>query len=223
MGMFADYKCIVKGDKNACFALLYSMLDDTSVEEKKTTEDGDYYILFTGTVINGMNYGCVQRDNISQIDLPDNIEEVREVAQNYVNLPMKQKAKLFGVEIQYNCVVTEDWNGLEIGDYNHYLKNGDEIYDYCPSELEVYPYEIQERIDEADYLFKKTAKRLIKRKFESVKKFFSENFGDDDITEENAEESILELLNDEFDYCDLDVNVEDIIEEFEEQIDSMDE
>ena len=154
MANICEYKGIIKGKKNACYAVFGSMscMDDKQIVEEGE-KDGEYYLRFEGDCKWSVDSYCTERENTDPLDIPEDIEEAEAFGEDNWYIPQYQKPNLFGVELWINSADVEDydpeWYDECGGHYEHYAKNGEEINDDCPKELYIKnPYGDMDDFDE---------------------------------------------------------------------------
>ena len=131
MANICKYKVIVKGKKDACYALYWSMsvMDGISIEDEGGSDD-DYMIRFEGNCKWTVDAYCKPWDGSFDVDIPATLED----ALKYRGITVQERSRLFKVEVLCNSadMVEEDY---EL--YEHYI-SGDRISSGgCPEELKV--------------------------------------------------------------------------------------
>ena len=145
MANYCEYKGIVKGPKNACYAVFGSMscLDNKEIVEEKQLDD-EYYLRFEGYCKWGVDMYCHETEGeLKPFDIPEDPDEAMEFGEEHWGLLQEEKPVLFGVEYFINSADIEDydpdWYDECGGFYCHYLKDGTEVNDECPKELYIHP------------------------------------------------------------------------------------
>lgn len=140
MANYCDYKVIVKGKKNACYAFFGSM---SCVEEKWIVEEGGtdeaYTIQFEGNCKWAVDAYCTPWDGEFPVILPEDADEAMAVAEEkYWYNTVKERSKMFEVEVWCNSADVEDYDPnmgpFEI--FEHYI-NGESVGGECPDELHI--------------------------------------------------------------------------------------
>lgn len=140
MANYCDYKVIVKGKKNACYAFFGSM---SCVEEKWIVEedgtDTAYTIQFEGNCKWAVDAYCTPWDGEFPVILPEDADEAMAVAEEkYWYNTVKERSKMFEVEVWCNSADVEDYDPnmgpFEI--FEHYI-NGESVGGECPDELHI--------------------------------------------------------------------------------------
>lgn len=127
------YKIIVKGTRDACYALVNMMPlysgEKECIEESGT--DQEYSLFFTGDC--KWNVDAYTSWDETKTG-PYTPEEIANIQDGFGwNFPLKQKSLLLDCEIFCN---SKDIDGGGWADYVHYNK-GEEILDECPKELHI--------------------------------------------------------------------------------------
>ena len=140
MANICDYKVIVKGKKNACYAFYGSMpaYNDKYVVEAEGTDD-NYTLRFNGDCKWSVDQYSKAWNGRSPVALPDDPDEAMEEAQEkYCDIYVQDRSKMFNIEVLCNSADIEDVDPRKGPDeiFEHY-KNGCEVYDDCPSELRI--------------------------------------------------------------------------------------
>ena len=140
MANYCDYKCIVKGPKNACYAVFGSMstYDDKWIAEE-SGDDENYCMRFEGNCKWSVDSYCEEREDLTPFEIPSDPKEAFEFGQDNWGILQRQKPILFGVEFMCNSADTDDYDPDEYdecgGFYEHYDIDGNEVKDECPKEL----------------------------------------------------------------------------------------
>ena len=140
MANCCNYKVIVKGKKNACYAFFGSMpaYDDKYITEESGTDD-DYTVFIEGNCKWAVDAYCTPWEGPCPVELPEDADEAyNEAEENYWYNSVRDRSKMFNVEVQCNSADIEDYDP-EFGPYEiyeHYV-NGEEIDDECPKELRI--------------------------------------------------------------------------------------
>lgn len=131
-----NYKIIVKGKKNACFAFYHSTnayIDAKDIVEENGTDD-DYALCFEGSCRGGLDAYCTPIRNAKPVKIPENIEEIEDFAMNYLGITPKSRSKVFEVEILCNWYIDGYEEEPGCRGFEHYL-NGEKVKGRCPKEL----------------------------------------------------------------------------------------
>lgn len=131
MANICQYKVIVKGKKNACYAFYWSMsvLDGIWIEEESGDSD-NYQMRFEGSCKWSVDSYCGRWEKDYNITIPETEIE----AQGYCGITVQERSKLFGVEVLCNSADIDD-SGFEI--FDHYI-NGESAGGICPEELNIF-------------------------------------------------------------------------------------
>lgn len=135
MADICDFKVIVKGKKNACYAFYYSTkyLEYKEILDESGTDDS-YNLFFEGSCKWGMDMYCVPEDNPQPVEIPEDFDELEDFGIGYYSSTVKDRAVLFGLEVLCNWTVEGYEEELGEGNFEHY-KGAEEIYDECPQKL----------------------------------------------------------------------------------------
>ena len=135
MANICEYKIIVKGKKNACYAFFGSMLslDFKDIEEEKGTDD-NFELFMHGTCKWSVNSYCSEHfDEECPIALPDDPKEAETVGEDYTYY-VQERSRIFGVEVLCcSCDIDEG-----VGEYFEHYNCGELIsddIDDCPNDL----------------------------------------------------------------------------------------
>ena len=140
MANYCEYKVIVKGKKNACFAYFGSMsaLDYKSVVETSGTDE-EFIMRFEGNCKWAVDAYSEPWTGECPVALPDSYEEAFELAEEkYWYKTVQDRSKMFEVEVFCNSADVEDYDP-EDGPYEifeHYFC-GEERGGECPDELRI--------------------------------------------------------------------------------------
>lgn len=136
MANICEYRVIVKGKKNACYALYGSMpvMDGICIVNEYGTNE-DYTIHFVGSCawyvdhhVDGIWLGK------EIVTLPEDSQEARAEAVKYARYSLLDRTKIFGVEVFCNSV---DIDGAPNSpQFVHYV-NGEWGTGICPEEIEI--------------------------------------------------------------------------------------
>ena len=141
----SEYRVIVKGRKNACYAFYGSM---SNIDEKgigvESGDEEDYTLKFQGYCEWDVDSDCGPWDGDFPVTLPeDYLEAEREAEDKYRGIIVQERSKLFEVEVWCNSMDIDD---PEFYTYEHY-NSGKPVLDLCPEELE---FEGQEEMENSD-------------------------------------------------------------------------
>ena len=149
MANYCDYKVIVKGRRNACYAFFGSMscLDDKSIVEETGT-DAACTLRFAGNCKWSVDAYCAPWDGPCPVALPDNAFDAMALAEEkYHYHTVQSRSRMFAVEVLCNSADVEDYDP-DLGPYQifeHYLcgqpADGD-----CPEVLRIRPDEEDEAL-----------------------------------------------------------------------------
>lgn len=136
MANYCEYKVIVKGKKNACYAFFGSMscLDDKYIVEESGTDE-KYRMFFEGYCKWSVDCYCTPWEGEFPVKLPDDYQKAYEEAEEkYWYNTVQERSKMFEVEVRCNSADIEDWPIFEI--YEHY-KNGEPKESRCFKKLRI--------------------------------------------------------------------------------------
>ena len=145
MANFCEYKCIVKGPRNACYAVFGSMscLDNKEIVEEKQLKNGNWYVRFEGYCKWSVDSYCSELVNQEPFVIPEDLDEAYQFGEDHWGIVQRQKPTLFGVEFLCNSADIEDyepdWYDECGGFYEHYRKDGTSVFDRCPKKLYIRP------------------------------------------------------------------------------------
>lgn len=143
MANYCEYKVIVKGKKNGCYAFFgsTSCLDDKYVVEESGTDD-EYIMRFEGNCKWAIDAYCTPWNGEFPVELPEDYEEAYQTGEDlYWYNTVYERSMMFGVEVICNSADVEDYDPAEgpCELYEHY-KDGKPIWDECPPELRIKGY-----------------------------------------------------------------------------------
>lgn len=132
MANYCEYKTLVRGRKNACYAFLGSSptADDIHVIEGSGTTE-NYTLIFSTGCKWGVDAYCDKPwDGSFPVDLPDDYNEASSIAEKkYRYRSMRDRSKMFSLEVLCNSLYED------VGEeFVHYL-NGNSKDDTCPNIL----------------------------------------------------------------------------------------
>lgn len=133
MANYCDYKGILKGRKNACYAAYgcFQAYDDKWIVKEYGTSD-DYFLQFEGNCKWSIQHYSCPWEESKPIAIPEDPEEAFEYTEkNYQNLALADICQLFQVELLCNWGVFEEDNRAT---FVHFIRNI-KINSYCPDEL----------------------------------------------------------------------------------------
>lgn len=133
MANICEYRVIVKGKKNACYAFLGSMsaLDEKEIDDESGT-DQDFTLRFHGTCKWSVDSYCKPWEGGFPVELPEDYEEAWEEAENkYWYNTVRERSRMFEVEVWCNSADVD----LPIGDFFEHYKNGVDLGGDCPEEI----------------------------------------------------------------------------------------
>ena len=140
MANYCDYKVIVKGKKNACYAFFGSMscLEDKWIKEEDGTDDA-YEIYFEGNCKWSVDAYCTPWTGECPVSLPEDADEAMDVAEEkYWYKTVRDRSKMFEVEVWCNSADVDDYDPDEGPDeiFEHYV-NGMNVGGECPDKLRI--------------------------------------------------------------------------------------
>lgn len=133
MANYCDYKGILKGRKNACYAAYgcFQAYDDKWIVKEYGTSD-DYFLQFEGNCKWSIQHYSRPWEESKPITIPEDPEEAFEYTEkNYQNLALADICQLFQVELLCNWGVFEEDDRAT---FVHFIRNI-KINSYCPDEL----------------------------------------------------------------------------------------
>lgn len=133
MANYCDYKGILKGRKNACYAAYgcFEAYDDKWIVKEYGTSD-DYFLQFEGNCKWSIQHYSRPWKEPKPITIPENPEEAFAYTEkNYQDLALADICQLFQVELLCNWGVFEEGNNAT---FVHFIRNI-KINSYCPDEL----------------------------------------------------------------------------------------
>ena len=134
MANICEYKVIVKGKKNACYAFYGSMsaFDKWVVSEEGT--DDNFILKFEGNCKWYVDCYCNPYSGNKPVILPEDSEEAYNLAEEkFWYHTVQERSEMFSVEVLCNSADVDDY----LGDtFEHYI-SGKKIYDNCPKELNI--------------------------------------------------------------------------------------
>lgn len=131
---FSTYKAIVRGKKNACYALFGSMpcYDSKTIFEGSGTDE-EYELKFQGDCKNDIDAYCDPWEGEKPVVLPEDHEEAMTIAADQCSYKtLQERSEMFQVEVLCNSAVIDMGQGADI--FVHYIK-GAEADDECPEDL----------------------------------------------------------------------------------------
>ena len=100
MANICNYRFIVRGAKNACYAFLGSKLDyDGEVREEGGTDE-DYYLTYSGGCAWYVDARCDPYDGETPVDIPSDPQEAYDLASlKYTGITSQSRSAMFGVDV----------------------------------------------------------------------------------------------------------------------------
>ncbi len=135
MANICEYKVIVKGRKNACYAFVGSMsaLDEKEIVEESGTDEL-YTLRFEGSCKWGVDAYCHPWDGEFPVVLPEDADDAMEEAENkYWYHTVQERSKMFEVEVLCNSADIDE----AIGEIFEHYRNGEPVSGECPEELAI--------------------------------------------------------------------------------------
>lgn len=139
MANVCKYKGIVKGKKNACYAFFGSMpcLDNKEMIEEYGTND-DYCINFEGDCKWSVDAYCSPWEGSFPVQIPEEPAEALEKGFDFWNYTVREKSKMFNVEVLCNSADAEDYDHhYGPTEYFVHFMNGSSLDENCPEELRI--------------------------------------------------------------------------------------
>lgn len=131
MANICEYKVIVKGKKNSCYAFFGSMsCYDKWVEDESGT-DFSYILRFEGSCAWSVDSDCEPWNGDIPVELPKDANEAETLAEDeYYYKTVQDRSKMFEVEVWCNSYSEGDYYAT----FEHYI-NGEKIDDKCPLDI----------------------------------------------------------------------------------------
>ena len=138
--MICEYKAIIKGKKNACYAFMGSMpaFEGVAVYEEKGS-DAEYYIRIGSECKYKVDAYCDPWDGSFPVQIPDDPDEAYDAGQReYSFRTVRDRSKMFMVEVLCNSADIDDFDPDEgpIEIFEHYV-NGKDAGGECPDILHI--------------------------------------------------------------------------------------
>lgn len=151
MANICEYHIKVTGKKNACYALFGSLAvyDDKCIETESGTND-NYSLAFQGTCKWAVDmYTKPFEGSYDDIVIPEDSEAAEECGSSFQGIPLKEKSKLFNVEVWCNSIDIDDPMGIFS---EHYISGEKSPLSYgeMPDEIKMDEYEELGEFDEED-------------------------------------------------------------------------
>lgn len=138
----SEYKCLVRGTKEACHALFGSMEyigTGKEILEETELEDGRWEMLLSGMSYFPIDFLCTSWGVYGSAELPEDLEEAEKFGAGYRNITLSRKALLFNAEIFCNWAAVAGYRKSDYGEcggnYMHYAADGTAIRDECPNRI----------------------------------------------------------------------------------------
>lgn len=140
MANYCDYKVIVKGRRNACYAFFGSMscLDNKWVEEENGTDE-NCTLRFAGNCKWSVDAYCKPWDGTFPVPLPKDAQDALSAAEEqYWYYTVRQRSQMFAVEVWCNSADVDDCDPDEgpVEIFMHYV-NGTAVPAECPAALRI--------------------------------------------------------------------------------------
>lgn len=140
MANYCEYKVIVKGRRNACYAFFGSMscLDNKYIVAESGT-DADCTLRFAGNCKWSVDAYCTPWDGPCPVPLPEDADEAMELAEEtYWYHTVKDRSQMFAVEVWCNSADVDDYDPDE-GPVELFtcVVNGVGVLEECPEELRI--------------------------------------------------------------------------------------
>lgn len=153
MANICEYKVIVKGRKNACYAFFGSMscLDDKWIAEETGTQE-QCTIRLEGNCKWAVDAYCRPWEGETPVVLPEDAENAMTEGENkYWYYTVRDRSRMFGVEVWCNSADIEDYDP-DLGPcevFEHYIC-GENAGGFCPEALRIQAEEESDAPDWAD-------------------------------------------------------------------------
>ena len=194
MANICEYHILVKGKKNACYALYGSInaYEEKWIKEESGTQD-DYEIVFSGSCKWDID-AYTHSDNSGMVEIPEDPSDAAEFGERVASdINLQDKSRIFHVEIWCNsCDIDEP----EL--FSYHYKDGEFIetpYKDMPEEIEMDEY--ADSIHEDDPVwqyFDDNQDKMLKLYAEIYKEDYQE-LKKEDLTEENLKEMKSDLYS----------------------------
>lgn len=140
MANICEYKIIVKGKKNACYAFMGSTSNAGGKEEDSWIGSDDFGELrFHGDCKWAIDSYCTPFEGTKPVELPSDFRDAENEGESkYWYNTVRERSEMFQVEVFCNSADIEDYDPDE-GSYEifeHYI-NGVEVEADCPEELRI--------------------------------------------------------------------------------------
>ena len=137
MANICEYKVIVKGKKNACYAFFGSMpwMDYKDIVEEKE-DNGVWTVKFEGDCKWSVDCYCLDPwKGDTPVVLPEDPDEaLSEAADKYYRQTVQERSEMFNVEVWCNSADIEDEDTRQV--FEHYI-NGESVRVKRPAELRI--------------------------------------------------------------------------------------
>jgi len=135
MANICEYKVIVKGKKNACYAFYGSMssLNNKLIIEEEGTDE-EYLMKFQGDCKWSVDAYCEPWDGEFPVLLPEDFSDACSKAEDdYWYKTVRDRSKMFEVEVWCNSADVD----FPVQEYFEHYINGENAGGICPEELKV--------------------------------------------------------------------------------------
>ena len=131
MANICEYKVIVKGKKNGCYAFYGSMpvLDDINITKEKGTDD-NYEMHFEGDCKWSVDSYCSERKESGPVEIPSDPQEAWEYGQDNWGFTVQDRSEMYDVEVICNSADVEDFDDEPYQIFEHYY-SGKPAKDNC--------------------------------------------------------------------------------------------
>ena len=154
MSEMCSFAMLVRGKKNSCYAFVGSgSYEDYEIDSAKEVEDGLFELSLSGAAKGSLDGGWPKKWNGEMPGaVPEDAEKALEFGFNYCGYTVKDRSKMFGVEVWANSGILDYYEDEEfddeeedddddsdgiVADYEHYI-NGEVVNDKCPKWLLLY-------------------------------------------------------------------------------------
>ena len=134
MANICEYRVIVKGRKNACYAFFGSMsCCEEKIIDDESGSNEDFAMRFHGWCKWDVDCYCTPWEGEFPVTLPEDFEKARDEAEEqYWYNTVKERSKMFDVEVWCNSADIDD----PMFDYFEHYKNGEKLGGTCPNEID---------------------------------------------------------------------------------------
>ena len=130
MANICNYRAIIKGKKENCYAFAGALPVYNNSGIEKEIEGRVFELWYKGDCKWSVDQYASENLNIKKLTVPEDVDEAFEFGEEYRDLPVEQKSKLFGVEVWLAECDIDDYYGV----YQRHFKKGVEDDDILDDE-----------------------------------------------------------------------------------------